>query len=137
MFDHMIAAPSRADAMAALSHLTVEVEGETLWSAPVFDAEGRGLSLIVSEQPDGSSRVVVPGYWAIVALPDIDEAVKASSVCRLISSRALRDQHEDSVKAGGDPVPYLVHFAPDFDPATFASVLYFSPQIAGANYILD
>jgi hypothetical protein len=130
--DHLIATDTKANAMSALSHLTVADEtGDLQWRCGVFDNSGRGLDLVTQlaewlddEEPEiVTPREALPGYWAIISLRQRDPAIEASGICKLISDRSLMGSE------GG----HLVYFDATWQ-AEFETVIRFEPQIAGVPY---
>jgi hypothetical protein len=125
--DHLISAPTKADAVAALPHLTVADEhGDLHWRPSAFDVR---MTTQIAEYAEGEEPELItpaehlPGYWAIISLRQRDPEIEASGLCKLIADRSLR----------GSPFGHLVYFDDDWQ-AEFETVIRFEPQIAGVPY---
>lgn len=127
-FDHILCFENEAAAKVALPALCPEGIWDARWVTLVqlhtaFDVIG-AEDPVTTARPVTTPGACLPGFWLMVSLPAEDVALKASGACRLIASRALwREQ---------SPFGFLTQL--NWDAAEFASVLRFTPQIAGVGY---
>lgn len=134
-YDHMCCFADRSAGIAAFPHLTaLDGAGDPVWTCAVFEP----LDLITTEavwgEPDAETderalitpQAVLPGYWCIISLHAEDAVIRAHPGCKLIASRQLWAEQS--------PFGFLTWL--NWDTAEFASVLRFTPQIAGVGYPL-